>query len=173
MRALDLVALEKDGETMHSVVLEPQGVLRLYLPSHDKRSTVFLNMDGVIYDPDVLSKPFDKPQWTAVFPAGNFEKPERKGLVKDVMMYTWGGGCACWLQKRLVCRRQAGGAYACDQFKRSVRIQRKKKGKAGAKERWGSNGDLPSGSTWLKCSLEDGKPSWHCMTFCTDRLLAL
>lgn len=138
MRAMDLWAKEADTGKALSLVLEPQGALRLRLPCNDKREKVNVVLDGIYWVPDQLSAPVSDTPKAVIFPRQSdrelnpqerctaiqtYNAPERKTLVKDAYVTNRRNGCVCWLQKRLVCVQELVGAgYKCAQYKRAVRI---------------------------------------------------
>merc|ERR1712023_148545 len=103
MRAMQFSVHVEPSRALLNVTLEPQGTLRV--KPLEKMDTITLDLGGMWWDPDVLSKESTLGNGrAAIFPIDMGTHAERKGFVKDAYLYDTNKGnkCGCWVQKRLV-----------------------------------------------------------------------
>jgi hypothetical protein len=182
MRGVDLVVFEEGTHQLVHFTLEPQGVLRMEQSASDARTSITLQTQGIMWNPDVVQQPQSVDcsngcvahTTTAIYPvyparvtlSQDFEPPERKGLVKDAILFQQDeeNMCGCHAQKRLICQRLWNGGFQCSQYKRLVRAF---KMVLGGKRQKNFN------TAMYACNLDDTKPKYECHEMCTNRLLAL
>jgi hypothetical protein len=170
MRTMQFTGHLVTGGTVN-IKLEPQGVLRIF----HKRPAVSVNLDGLWWNPDILSQfstqgrsttqLFPKPSKTLTnAKLGSYT--QRKGLIKDAYLYkpNKANKCGCWVQKRLICERKWDGSFKCDQMKRLVR-----KFLMGGWKRGQMGGSKPPNLE--ACRFDDQKDD--CLELCKNKLLAL